>query len=80
MYDVIVIGGGPAGLSAALVLGRSVRSVLVCEGGDHRNDASRAVHGFLSRDGTPPSFSLSSSQRFAAVEHFGGPAFARRGP
>ncbi|WP_434418162.1 NAD(P)/FAD-dependent oxidoreductase [Nannocystis pusilla] len=54
MYDVIVIGGGPAGLSAALVLGRSDRSVLVCDRGDHRNDASRGVHGFLGREGTSP--------------------------
>ncbi|PCC73569.1 Thioredoxin reductase [Nannocystis exedens] len=54
MYDVIIVGGGPAGLSAALVLGRSDRSVLVCDRGDHRNDSSRAVHGFLTREGTPP--------------------------
>lgn len=51
---MIVIGGGPAGLSAALVLGRSNRTVLVCDSRQYRNDASRAMHGFLSRDGTPP--------------------------
>src|SRR5215208_741148 len=54
MYDVIVIGAGPAGLSAALMLGRSRRRVLVCDTGKPRNAASRAMHGFLSRDGMPP--------------------------
>src|SRR5690606_8693131 len=54
MYDVIVIGGGPAGSSAALVLGRSIRKVLVCDSGQYRNAASRAIHGFLSRDGLAP--------------------------
>lgn len=54
MYDAIIIGGGPAGLSAALVLGRCRRRVLVCDSGRYRNDASRAMHGFLSRDGVHP--------------------------
>lgn len=54
MYDVIIIGAGPAGLSAALVLGRCRRRVLVCDTGNPRNAASRAMHGFLSRDGIPP--------------------------
>jgi thioredoxin reductase len=54
IVDVAVIGGGPAGLSAALVLGRSRRHVVVFDGGHHRNDAARGVHGFLTRDGTPP--------------------------
>ncbi|MCK8786785.1 NAD(P)/FAD-dependent oxidoreductase [Roseomonas sp. NAR14] len=53
-WDAVVIGGGPAGLSAALVLGRCRRRVLLCDAGDHRNDRSRAMHGFLTRDGTPP--------------------------
>jgi thioredoxin reductase len=54
MYDVIVIGAGPAGLSAALMLGRCRRRVLVCDTGKPRNAASQAMHGFLSRDGMHP--------------------------
>lgn len=53
-YDVIVIGAGPAGLSAALMLGRSRRRVLVCDSGHPRNAASHALHGYLTRDGIPP--------------------------
>src|SRR5688500_19780454 len=54
MYDVIIVGAGPAGLSAALMLGRCRRRVLVIDSGQPRNAASRAMHGFLSRDGIPP--------------------------
>jgi len=52
--DVIVIGAGPAGLSAALILGRCRRSVLVFDNGKPRNGASHALHGYLTRDGIPP--------------------------
>lgn len=54
MYDVIIVGAGPAGLSAALILGRCRRSVLVCDTGRPRNAAARAMHGYLTRDGMPP--------------------------
>ena len=53
-YDVVIVGGGPAGLSAALVLGRSCRKVLVCDAGKPRNHISAAVHAFFSRDGISP--------------------------
>lgn len=52
--DVAVIGGGPAGLSAALLLGRCTRKVLVFDSGHPRNAASPAMHGFLGSDGVPP--------------------------
>jgi thioredoxin reductase len=54
VFDVVIIGGGPAGLSAGLVLGRCRRHVLVCDAGRPRNAAAREMHGYLSRDGFPP--------------------------
>ena len=54
VYDVIVVGGGAAGLSGALVLARSRRSVLVIDSGEPRNAPAAAMHNFLSRDGMNP--------------------------
>src|SRR5437764_893587 len=54
MFDVVVVGAGPAGLSAALMLGRCRRRVLVCDLGEPRNRRSRALHGYLTRDGIEP--------------------------
>jgi len=53
-YDVAVIGGGAAGLSAALVLSRARRRVAVVDAGSPRNAPAAHMHGFLSRDGLPP--------------------------
>jgi thioredoxin reductase len=60
--DVIVVGAGPAGLSAALLLGRACRRVAVFDDGRPRNAMSPAVHGFLSRDGTPPAELLGTAR------------------
>jgi thioredoxin reductase len=54
-YDVVVAGGGAAGLAGAVALARSRRSVLVVDAGEPRNAPAAAVHNFLTRDGTPPS-------------------------
>jgi thioredoxin reductase len=54
-YDTIIVGGGPAGLSAALVLGRCMRRTLVCDSGRYRNQNSQALHCFMSQDGIAPS-------------------------
>ena len=53
-YDVIVVGGGAAGLSGALALVRSRRSVLVVDDGTPRNAPAEGVHNYLTRDGVPP--------------------------
>ena len=53
-YDVLIIGAGSAGLTAALTLGRCLRRVLVADGGPSRNECSPGVHGFLTRDGIRP--------------------------
>ena len=54
MHDAIIIGAGPAGLNAALILARCRRRTLVVDSGKPRNAASQGLHGYLSRDGTHP--------------------------
>jgi thioredoxin reductase len=61
--DVVIVGGGPAGLSAALILGRCNRQVLLCDDSQPRNRASRAIHGLLGREGLPPSAFLDEARQ-----------------
>jgi thioredoxin reductase len=61
-YDVAVVGGGAAGLSAALVLGRARRRVVVIDAGAPRNAPAAHMHGFLSRDGMPPAELLAAGR------------------
>ena len=69
-YDVAVIGGGAAGLSAALVLSRAQRRVLVVDSGKPRNAPAAHMHGFLSRDGMPPGELLAAGRD--EVKGYGG--------
>jgi thioredoxin reductase len=61
--DVAIVGGGPAGLSAALMLGRCCRSVVVIDAGEQRNRKARAIHGLLTRDGVAPTDVLRQAQQ-----------------
>jgi thioredoxin reductase len=70
IYDVVVVGGGAAGLSGAVALARSRRSVLVVDAGDPRNAPADHVHNFLTRDGTPPAELYAAGR--AEVTRYGG--------
>ncbi|MGW3096853.1 NAD(P)/FAD-dependent oxidoreductase [Streptomyces sp. NPDC001102] len=61
-YEVIVVGGGAAGLSAALVLGRARRRTLVVDAGEPRNAPAAHMHGYLTRDGMPPAEFLAAGR------------------
>ncbi|MGB8381946.1 MAG: NAD(P)/FAD-dependent oxidoreductase [Dermatophilaceae bacterium] len=69
-YDVVVVGGGAAGLSAALVLSRARRTVAVVDAGVPRNAPAAHMHGFLSRDGLAPRSLLAAGQE--EVKGYGG--------
>jgi thioredoxin reductase len=68
-YEVAIVGGGAAGLSAALVLGRARRRVIVVDAGRPRNAAAAHMQGFISRDGTPPGELLDRGR--AEILHYG---------
>jgi thioredoxin reductase len=68
-YDVVVVGGGGAGLSGALTLARARRSVLVVDAGEPRNAPASGVHGFLTRDGVNPAALLEAGR--AEVRRYG---------
>ncbi|MCR9162600.1 MAG: NAD(P)/FAD-dependent oxidoreductase [Nannocystaceae bacterium] len=71
-WDVVIVGGGPAGLSAALTLGRACRRVLLCDAGPRRNAAAAHIHNFVTRDGTSPdefrSIARKQLERYATVQ------------
>lgn len=73
MYDCIIIGGGPAGLNAALVLGRAKRKVLIIDDGDPRNKVTHESHGYLTRDRIKPAefrrIAYEEVLRYPTVEH-----------
>ncbi|HEX8345337.1 MAG TPA: NAD(P)/FAD-dependent oxidoreductase [Actinoplanes sp.] len=68
-YDAAIIGAGAAGLSAALVLSRARRKVLVVDAGAPRNAPAAHMHGYLSRDGVPPGELLAVGRK--EVQHYG---------
>jgi len=75
-YDVLVVGGGAAGLSGALALARARRSVLVMDTGESRNSAAGHVHNYLAREGMPPAELLAAGREEVAC--YGGQIVAGR--
>lgn len=69
MYDVLIVGGGPAGLNAALILARCRRRIVVFDSGRPRNAVARAMHGFLGHDGMNPRELLAQGRR--EIERYG---------
>ena len=71
-YDAVIVGGGPAGLAAALTLGRARKRVVLCDAGPRRNAAAVHVQNFVTRDGTPPAefrrIAREQLQRYPNVE------------
>ena len=54
LFDCAIIGGGPAGLNAALVLGRARRNTILFDNNNPRNAVTQESHGFITRDGIKP--------------------------
>src|SRR5690348_13314823 len=75
-HEVIVVGGGAAGLSAGIALARSRRSVLVVDAGEPRNAPAEGVHNFLSRDGIAPRDLVDQGRR--ELRRYGGELLAGR--
>ncbi|GAA1690371.1 NAD(P)/FAD-dependent oxidoreductase [Glycomyces endophyticus] len=75
-YDVVVIGGGAAGLNGALMLGRARRTVAVIDAGEPRNAPADGVHGLLGREGVPPGELLAAGRE--EVRRYGGHIVAGR--
>ena len=69
MYDVIIVGGGPAGLSAALILGRSRRKVLLIDAGKPRNWAAVRFSNYLGFDGRSPCELLAKGRGVTVVRN-----------
>ncbi|NOU96609.1 FAD-binding protein [Paenibacillus sp. LMG 31456] len=73
IYDCAIIGGGPAGLNAALVLGRARRSIALIDSNRPRNAVTHASHGFITRDGVTPAefrrIAYEEVGRYPSVEH-----------
>jgi thioredoxin reductase len=74
IYDCAIIGGGPAGLNAALVLGRARRSVALIDNNQPRNAVTHASHGFITRDGIAPAefrrIAYEEVLRYPSVKHW----------
>jgi thioredoxin reductase len=73
IYDVAIVGGGPAGLNAALVLGRARKNVVLIDNNEPRNKVTHASHGFITRDGIEPAefrrIALEEVLSYPTVQH-----------
>lgn len=74
IFDCIVIGGGPSGLSASLTLGRARRKIALFDDGTNRNRVTHESHGFITRDGIKPQefkeIGLKELENYPSVSYF----------